>query len=1244
MSWLPPDLIKGRIEGLDEVRFVELCNSLLAEIAAASGISRSQLSLNYHLHEPDGGIDARCVDASAKFPRAIPRANTDFQFKSGRNAKSASAIAREDIIAKPRVREDLEHGHAFVIFSAWDRGDNFEGDLVQAVGDAGLSIDSGQLVFYGSGGLAHIVEAYPAIVARFLWIDAPGMMEITRWSATRTMSNPYQLDGALTQRIRELRERVEMPGSAVRIVGAAGDGKTRMVLEALRNSVLAESVLYLPQVSDLTGSLQSHIMLTRDVRCTLVIDEVMDADVERLTDALSTRSDGVRVVMIGLDASGRPQTDTLQVEGLDEDLLTRMVQAIVPGLSEEIARGIARDCERSPKLAVLLAELVREDPVLVGPKALKHGSVASALDRYIKLSDSAPEWKAISTACLLMRIGWSQDAESESTALFEAVGLDVVDARRAIDRLHERFGIAPTAGRYRYISPAILADHLAAKQLGAWTAEYLKRVFGAFTPIMADSFSRRARRLSAILPNRALIEEVLLGDQGPFRSLADLESSGMAMVLHRLAAPFPWGVLRALERCLTEVSLEVLRAAKKSRRDCVWALEEIQWREDTFERASKLLLRLAVAENETWGNNATNDWAETFQTMLGRTAAGAQPRLSVIRFAAAQPQSTARGLAAKAIRAAFETGQVSRMGNPPSEVEGMPAREWFPATYGEWWQLLTGYLSVLQHLTTDDSLAVKLEAIETLSEVVSDLFHVGDTVVEKWAEIAESLTQAPLDLRGRMFENLDWAVERWEEMLANEDWPEEETETESAEERKARRESQRESIAFRLKTIRNVREKLEGAEFQARLRSALTGGWRFSTDELERDSRQSEFTATLDSLALEALADTDLLNGEWQCLLDHREWSRSEQWIEALARADRNNAIDPELRELAKNHERARMWLSIYWLSRARSEKDETLVDRIVNELVTTGDPLSAFDLILRSEFNDDRVRRIVDLLRQKQIPSDRFQQITYSGWLHSLSVDQFTSILDEAPANENLPIDVVSFLEGYLRIHPEAAAALAAPVLSAIRVPMLRASHPSAYEWAALAKRYISTGPLEIGRVTLEQIGALRTAHNSELDQTLRMSWNASNKEQFFEKLIAPLLLERTAEAWWARQVVHHLPIADLGEDYLTAWIRSNPSERAHVIAEIIGAPFGRPSDLHARLLEEFGGFGVGSAFWADYNSGTFMGSSVTWTQGKLEGAKRWLTDERPAIRQWARGMVAGLEESLHREINREAEEKLMR
>jgi hypothetical protein len=107
--------------------------------------------------------------------------------------------------------------------------------------------------------------------------------------------------------------------------------------------------------------------------------------------------------------------------------------------------------------------------------------------------------------------------------------------------------------------------------------------------------------------------------------------------------------------------------------------------------------------------------------------------------------------------------------------------------------------------------------------------------------------------------------------------------------------------------------------------------------------------------------------------------------------------------------------------------------------------------------------------------------------------------------------------------------------------------------------------------------------------------------------------------------------------------WVSADPQNRARHLAEVLGSPVGRPSDLHATLLEKFDAEGVGGAYAARFMSGTFVGSASDWTRGKLEQAKQWLADERPVIVEWAKRLVRNLEKDLQRELDREAEEPLL-
>ncbi|SRR5258707_11600499 len=101
-----PAYIAVLIESLDDSKFAALCNSLLSEIAGQHGL-RTCLALNLRVNDPDGGIDARCVNSPKTMGRLLPRPFVDYQFRSGSKKKSPAKIIEEDVIAKPRVLEGL---------------------------------------------------------------------------------------------------------------------------------------------------------------------------------------------------------------------------------------------------------------------------------------------------------------------------------------------------------------------------------------------------------------------------------------------------------------------------------------------------------------------------------------------------------------------------------------------------------------------------------------------------------------------------------------------------------------------------------------------------------------------------------------------------------------------------------------------------------------------------------------------------------------------------------------------------------------------------------------------------------------------------------------------------------------------------------------------------------------------------------------------------------------------------------
>ncbi len=67
----------------------------------------------------------------------------------------------------------------------------------------------------------------------------------------------------------------------------------------------------------------------------------------------------------------------------------------------------------------------------------------------------------------------------------------------------------------------------------------------------------------------------------------------------------PEEVALHLRELIEQVDPETLASQRNSRRDLVWTLEKLAWHSRTFETPADSLLKLAVAENETYANNAT---------------------------------------------------------------------------------------------------------------------------------------------------------------------------------------------------------------------------------------------------------------------------------------------------------------------------------------------------------------------------------------------------------------------------------------------------------------------------------------------------------------------------------------------------------------------------------------------------------------------------------------------------------------
>ena len=170
----------------------------------------------------------------------------------------------------------------------------------------------------------------------------------------------------------------------------------------------------------------------------------------------------------------------------------------------------------------------------------------------------------------------------------------------SLDRL-ERAGLAKRGGSFAEITLPLLANHLVIQVLRGRRHE----MFALFSRLEEPGRLRFLRRLSEIQSEEAVqFWDAMFAADGPFgnwqRTLENLH------LLRVISGTVPEQVLRLLELGLLKSTREERSAiAGNRRRELMWTLEELLFRRKTSRDAARLVWLLAEAENETYGNSAT---------------------------------------------------------------------------------------------------------------------------------------------------------------------------------------------------------------------------------------------------------------------------------------------------------------------------------------------------------------------------------------------------------------------------------------------------------------------------------------------------------------------------------------------------------------------------------------------------------------------------------------------------------------
>ena len=655
----------------------ELCRLGLSPLCATWGGNQNAV---------DGGVDVRVTLAeSAPLSGAFARLNVGYQVKAEDMPRGKIlAEMKPDGTVRPSILELAAAGGSYIIVSSKGSvSDSALADRRRTMHDAVAGFancDDLHLDFYDRDRLASWVRDHASIVT---WVrerigrPISGWRPYDDWAASHEgLAGTYLTDDSLrirgpaskgegesiVQGMERLRRTLAAERGVVRLVGLSGVGKTRLVQALFDDRVgqfaLAPDLAIYTNLSDDPSPQPIAVgteLVAQQRRQVLIVDNCTPELHRRLAEACTRTESRVSLLTVEYDVrEDQPEgTDVFELQPSSDDLIEKLLQRRVAGLSQVNARSIATFANGNARVALALAHTVDRDESVA---SLKDAELFERLFRQRHESSSSLLLSA--QACSLAYSFQGEDlgagAEAELSKLAAVVGKDARTLYADVAELKRR-DLVQQRGVWRALLPHAIANRLAAMALENISSEDFDQLVGSASARLLKSISRRLGYLHTS-PAAQNIVTRWLADDGLLGRVEEFNETGRAM-LNNVAPVDPTGAIDAIERAMLRARQAGKILAGEEFRTLLLSLA---FEAELFDRCVALILDLIEFEEPgPYANQVKNSFPSLFHVLLSGTHATIEQRCRVVDGLLNSTSEVKRELGFKSLEAMLQTSGFS---------------------------------------------------------------------------------------------------------------------------------------------------------------------------------------------------------------------------------------------------------------------------------------------------------------------------------------------------------------------------------------------------------------------------------------------------------------------------------------------------------------------------------------------------------------------------------------------------------
>lgn len=431
----------------------------------------------------------------------------------------------------------------------------------------------------------------------------------------------------------------------------SGMGKTRWVFEAFKKCD-ADNVYYCREVETEIFKISFNKLLVQysNKEATLILDDCPMDMFKYCLDLVKRSNSSMRLIALSNDMNNTERVNVPIIEFGYNDLKD-VTEAIVECLLDERLKDrykmdLVRLAESIPYMAILLVEDINKH---TNDKQIDALNIRPTdfCDRMLHFTEphKSEKFTAFESISLFSPLGysdcdkWQLDFVKNSNNITEIISnVDRDILFENVIRSAKKQQLLEEISTWINVRPAPLATWLIDKWFSECDEERLIRVLKEITSLpegqgnaLIEALSKRIESMGDNTYANKLYSNIVKPGRAFFSEEVVKTEIGSRLFL-AMCNVNPTAIAECLSAIFESKDIEWLKTqiCNRVRRNYVWLLEKACFPEASFMPAALAMARLALAENETWGNNATNQFGQLFHVGLAGTSVNLKERLSLI--------------------------------------------------------------------------------------------------------------------------------------------------------------------------------------------------------------------------------------------------------------------------------------------------------------------------------------------------------------------------------------------------------------------------------------------------------------------------------------------------------------------------------------------------------------------------------------------------------------------------------------